>query len=221
MNAILMIVTSHDAINAERKTGLWFEEFATPYRVFREHGLKVVVASLKGGAAPIDPNSIPEDAAAWSEALTVLKTTVKLETVNPADFGAVFLPGGHGTMFDLPDEAVGRVVAQFADADKVVGAVCHGPAGLVGAIRANGQPVVAGKRMTGFTNAEESAANLTADMPFLLENKLRELGAEFIPSPNWNSHVEVDGKLVTGQNPQSSLETALSVIRVLDMVTEG
>lgn len=216
---ILMIVTSHDQINATRKTGLWFEEFAEPYRAFRQKGYDVTVASPKGGAAPIDPNSLPEtpDAAL----MAVIADTVGLQNIDLAAYDAVFLPGGHGTMFDLPDAQVGRAVGAFADAGKIIGAVCHGPAGLVGARRADGTPVVQGYRLTSFTNEEEAAAHLVEEMPFLLQTRLTELGAEFIPAPIWNDHVVVDRKLVTGQNPQSSQSTAEAVIQLLEQVAEN
>lgn len=217
---ILMIVTGHDHIQAGHPTGLWFEEFAAPYALFREHGYSVVAVTPNGGAAPIDPNSLPADTTDAAEALDVLKQTAALNSVTPSDFDAVFLPGGHGTMFDLPAESVGRVVGAFADAGKVVAAVCHGPAGLVGARRADSSPVVAGHQVTGFTNAEEDAAQLSALMPFLLQDKLTELGANFEAAPMWSDHVVVDRLLVTGQNPQSSRSTAEAVVRLLERVPQ-
>lgn len=216
---ILMIVTSHDQINATRKTGLWFEEFAEPYRAFRQKGYQVTVASPKGGTAPIDPNSLPENPD--PTLMAVIADTVRLENVTLTDCDAVFLPGGHGAMFDLPDAQVGRVIGAFADAGKVIGAVCHGPAGLVGAQRADGTPVVQGYRLTSFTNEEEAAAHLVDEMPFLLQTRLTELGAEFVASPMWNDHVVVDRNLVTGQNPQSSLSTAQAIIQLMEQVSEN
>lgn len=216
---ILMIVTSHDQINATRKTGLWFEEFAEPYRAFRQQGYEVTVASPKGGAAPIDPNSQPETPDATL--MAVIADTVRLENVNLAAYDAVFLPGGHGTMFDMPDEQVGRVIGAFADAGKVIGAVCHGPAGLVEARRVDGTPVVQGYRLTSFTNEEEAAAGLVEEMPFLLQTRLTELGAAFVAAPMWSDHVVVDRHLVTGQNPQSSQSTAEAIIRLLERVAES
>ncbi|MCU0498832.1 MAG: type 1 glutamine amidotransferase domain-containing protein [Anaerolineae bacterium] len=215
---ILMIVTSHDQINATRKTGLWFEEFAEPYRVFQEQGYQVTVASPKGGVAPIDPNSLPETPD--ETLMAVIQATTRLETLQPADYDAVFLPGGHGTMFDLPDDRVGRVIGLFADAGKVIGAVCHGPAGLVGARLANGTPIVQGYRLTSFTNEEEAAAHLVDEMPFLLQTRLVELGASFEGAPMWQDHVVVDRRLVTGQNPQSSLRTAQAVVGLLERIPD-
>jgi putative intracellular protease/amidase len=217
---ILFIVTSHDRIDADRATGLWFEEFAHPYEVFQKQGYRITVASPKGGKTPIDPSSTPAPDAVsqYAEAIRALENTLPLTSVNAADYDAVFMPGGHGTMFDLPTAQVGKIVGAFADADKIVAAVCHGPAGLVAAQRLNGQPVVAGHRVTGFTNDEEDAAQLSKVMPFLLQNKLAELGATFIPSPMWNDHVVVDGKLITGQNPQSGRSTADAVVTALNKI---
>jgi len=214
---ILMVVTNHDRIDSNHPTGLWFEEFAVPYQSFRKAGYAVTVASPKGGRAPIDPRSTPDpnQTEMYAEPLQALQNTRPLNNVKVEDYDAIFFPGGHGTMFDMPAEAVGRVVGQFADAGKVVGAVCHGPAALVTATRSDGTPVVKGHKVTGFTNEEERAVQLDQLVPFLLESRLRELGAEYVPSPLWNSHVVVDGKLITGQNPQSSASTAQAVIDAL------
>lgn len=214
---ILMIVTNHDQIDAEHPTGLWFEEFAVPYQLFREKGYVVTVASPKGGQTPIDPRSLPdtEQAEAHAEALQALKETQPLSSVNAENYDAVFFPGGHGTMYDLPSPEIGRIVSQFADAEKVVAAVCHGPAALVEAKNSDGTPLVQGRKVTGFTNAEEQAVELDKLMPFLLESRLRELGAEFDAASNWSDHVIVDGMLITGQNPQSSGSAAKAVIEAL------
>ncbi|QKT03940.1 type 1 glutamine amidotransferase domain-containing protein [Ectothiorhodospiraceae bacterium 2226] len=216
--SLLMVVTTHDRIDDSHPTGLWFEEFAAPYRLFRERGYRVTVASPRGGAAPIDPKSAPEDpdAPEARAALDALRDTRPLAELDPAAYDAVFFPGGHGTMYDLPNPTVGRVVAQFAAADKVVASVCHGPAALVDATLPDGTPLVRGRKITAFTDAEERAVELDQRMPFLLETRLRELGARFEPAPDWAEHVVVDGKLITGQNPQSSAAAAKAVIELLD-----
>lgn len=212
--AILIIVTSHDRIDANHPTGLWLEEFAIPYRLFRASGHQVTVASPKGGAAPIDPRSLEGDAG--GAALAALAETLPLNVITPGQFDAVFLPGGHGTMFDLPHNgAVSRIIEAMAAAGKLVAAVCHGPAGLIGATAGNGLPLVEGCRLTAFTNAEERAVELDKQMPFLLETRLKELGAEFIPAGLWEEHAIRDGWLITGQNPQSSAAVAELVIRAL------
>ncbi len=215
---ILMVLTSHDRIDAQHATGLWLEEFAVPYLEFSAQGCAIDVASIRGGRVPVDPRSAPnaDQQRQWEIALRTLNSTLVIGSVKADDYDAVFLPGGHGTMFDLPLSAdLKNVLDDFARADKVIAAVCHGPAGLVGVTRPDGKPLVAGKRVAGFTNDEERAAGLEAAMPFLLETKLRELGANFVVKPNWSDHVEQDGALVTGQNPQSSKSAARAVIALL------
>lgn len=215
---ILMVVTSHDKIDEQHRTGLWLEEFAVPYLEFRKAGYEVTVASTKGGATPIDPNSkpSPEQEQAWVEARQVLQNTLPLAQVDAAPYDAIFLPGGHGTMFDLPDNAtLQQILSSYQQEGKIIAAVCHGPAGFVNVRRRDGQPLVAGRRITAFTDAEEREVKLDRAVPFLLESKLREEGAEMIVAPNWADHTEEDGNLITGQNPQSSGSAARAVIRAL------
>lgn len=214
---VLMVVTSADKIDDTLQTGLWLSEFAEPYTEFVASGYSVAVASIKGGSAPIDPRSLDdENQKKWADAIALLKNTVPITNVQADGFDAVFLPGGHGTMFDLPSNTtLQTLIRQFAEAGKVVAAVCHGPAGLVGVTMTNGQPLVKGKRVTGFTNEEERAVKLDDKVPFLLEDRLRELGADFIKKPLWSDHVERDGNLITGQNPQSGISTAKAVIEAL------
>lgn len=215
---ILIIVTSHDRIEADHPTGLWFEEFAVPHGRFKSAGFDVTVASPLGGAAPVDPRSEPKEDARkmWADARRVLQNTVPIPTVNAADFDALFLPGGHGTMFDLPQNAVLReMIGEMAASGKIISAVCHGPAAFAGVTLRDGTPMVAGKTMTSFTDDEERAAGLDGKMPFMLETRMRELGARFVPRPNWSDHVECDGNLITGQNPQSSESVAAAVMAAL------
>jgi len=214
----ILMVTSHDRIDKDHPTGLWFEEFAVPYGLFRQQGYDITVASPRGGAVPIDPRSGPKDRDTpdTRAALAALAGTARLEAEASKPYDAIFFPGGHGTMYDLPDNPeVSRLVGRFADEGKVVASVCHGPACFVGARRQDGAPVVQGKRLTAFTNAEESAVELDKFMPFLLESRLRDLGARFEVADKWADHVVVDGRLVTGQNPQSSGSAAREVIRLL------
>ncbi|GCE28497.1 hypothetical protein KDA_39810 [Dictyobacter alpinus] len=216
---VLIVVTSHDRIDADHPTGLWFEEFATPYQEFIKQGFEVVVASPRGGNIPIDPTSEPsaEEAQKASQAREVLRNTLPIsEIASSAGFDAIFLPGGHGTMFDLPDNTkLQQLLSEFAGENKVVAAVCHGPAGFVNARLANGTPLVAGKTITAFTDDEEREVKLDHAVPFLLESRLRELGGQLIVKPNWADHVERDGNLITGQNPQSSASVAKAVIAAL------
>lgn len=221
-NSVLIVVTSHDRIDAEHATGLWLEEFAVPYLEFRRGGLQVTVASPQGGATPLDPNSspTPEQAQEWAEAREALRDTLPLGQVSLDVYDVVFLPGGHGTMFDLPDNTrLQQLIGGMAEAGKIVAAVCHGPAGLVNVQLSDGSPLVAGKRLTAFTDAEEREVKLDQQMPFLLETRLRQLGADFIASGNWQEHTVTDGNLVTGQNPQSSRSTAQAVLKLLQQNT--
>lgn len=217
--SILIIVTSTHEIAAGEKTGLWLEEFAVPFELFTRQNYRITVASSTGGKAPIDPRSVAQDQpqTEWAQACQALENTIAFSAVQSDDFDAVFIPGGHGTMFDFPDDRqLHTILRTFAEQDKVIAAMCHGPAGLVGVTLSDGSPLVAGKSLTSFTNDEETAAGFDKRMPFLLETRLRELGANFVGKPNWSNHVEADGKLVTGQNPQSSRDTALAVIELLN-----
>lgn len=215
---VLMVVTSHGVIDATHPTGLWLEEFAVPYVAFRRAGLNIIIASPRGGSAPIDPSSqvTGEQALAWAEASQALETTQPLAQVS-GEFDAIFLPGGHGTMFDFPDNPhLQSLIAQIWEAGGIVAAVCHGPAGLVNVVDAEDVPLVAGKTLTAFTNSEERELHLAAKMPFLLETQLRDLGAYFEEKPHWQDHTVRDGRLVTGQNPQSSGSCALAVVALLE-----
>jgi putative intracellular protease/amidase len=217
MSKILIVVTGHAHIDEAHPTGLWFEEFAIPFAAFRQAGFDVVTASPHGGKAPVDPRSL-ENAAPNPEATAALEQTMTLrETGDVFLYDAVFLPGGHGTMFDLAkNEPLKALLSEFDAQGKVVASVCHGPAAFVDAIRA-AQPrtLVEGRTITCFTDAEERATGLDALMPFLLASKLREQGANVIEAADWSEHVEIDGHWITGQNPQSSSRTAQAVIEAL------
>ncbi|MBX7098715.1 MAG: type 1 glutamine amidotransferase domain-containing protein [Myxococcaceae bacterium] len=216
---ILIVVTSHAVLGSSgMKTGLWLEEVAVPYQVFRAAGAQVDLASPLGGPAPVDPKSEKEPSAetkaflADTAAVEKLKHTLPLGEVK-GGYDAVFVAGGHGTMWDLPTSAdVARVLSEAWKAGKVVAAVCHGPAGLVGVKDAAGQPIVKGRRFTAFSNEEEAAVGLTKVVPFLLETRLAELGGTYERGPNWASHAVRDGRLVTGQNPASSKAAAQEVL---------
>lgn len=221
---ILMVLTSHDQLgDTGKKTGFWLEEFATPYYAFLDAGAKITVASPKGGQPPLDPKSdtpdgqtettkrFKKDAAAQA----VLATTAKLADVRAEDHDAIFYPGGHGPMWDLAEDARSiALIEAFYGAGKPVAAVCHGPAVLHRAV-SRGEPIVKGKRVTGFTNTEEEAVQLTKIVPFLVEDELKRLGGLYEKAGDFQSFAITDGHLVTGQNPASSTAVAQHVLKLL------
>jgi putative intracellular protease/amidase len=215
---ILIITTSHATLGAGDPTGIWLEELTTPYYAFVDQGAQVTVASIDGGAIPIDPRSlrpIGENDASVERYLkddslqSKVNLTVRFTAEMAKDYDAVFLPGGHGTIWDYPEsQALAETVVKYLNAGRVVTAVCHGPAGLVSARLANGKAAIAGRKVTGFTNSEERAAGLDDEVPFLLETRLRELGANYVRGPDFKPFAVRDGNLVTGQNPASAGEVA-------------
>jgi putative intracellular protease/amidase len=221
---ILMVLTSHDTLgNTGRKTGFWLEEFAAPYYVFTDAGADVTLASPKGGQPPIDPKS--DDPANQTSAMTrfkddpaaqkVLANTVKLTEVSAGDFDTVFYSGGHGRMWDLAEDPTSiALIEAFYNAGKPVAAVCHAP-GALRKVKYQGEPLVKGKRVTGFTNTEEAAVELTHIVPFLVEDELKRLGGLFEKTDDWLPFAVVDGRLVTGQNPASSTTGATELLRLL------
>ncbi|MFY4775429.1 type 1 glutamine amidotransferase domain-containing protein [Metabacillus sp. RGM 3146] len=218
MKKVLMVLTNASKIDEKHETGLWLSEFAEPYNEFKKRGFAVTAASPEGGKIPIDQNSvednIPDD---FDEAIGVLQNTEVLSTINVNDFNGIFLPGGHGTMFDLPDnQPLKNALKHFAENNKVIGAVCHGPAGFVNTKLSNGKWLVDGVNMTGFTNEEEQQTGLAPMMPFLLESLLRAQGAKFEGAAAYSDHVVADGRFITGQNPQSSQSAAESFADALN-----
>lgn len=226
---VLIVTTSHAELgNTGHRTGVWLEELAAPYYALREAGAEVTVASIKGGEIPFDPRStgeeqsdvpVPETARRFLAdpgAMAAAKDSPSIDEVDAASFDAIFLPGGHGAMWDMPGNAtLAQTVGSLFDAGKIVSAVCHGPAGLVSAKRRDGRPVVDGKRVNCFTNAEEEAVGLTDVVPFLLETRLRELGGRFEGASDWQPFAVGDRNLITGQNPMSSELVARNVIEAL------
>jgi putative intracellular protease/amidase len=222
---VLIVLTSHDRLgDTGKKTGFWLEEFAAPYYVLKDAGVELTLASPKGGQPPLDPKSdLPEnqtettkrfraDAAAQAQ----LANTKKLADVSADDFGAVFYPGGHGPMWDMPDNATSiALIEAFVKADKPVGAVCHAPVAFVNVRGKDGEYLVKGKRVTGFTNTEEAAVGLDHIVPFLLEDRLKERGGVYSKSADFAPYVQVDGLLVTGQNPASSGPGAEALLKLL------
>jgi putative intracellular protease/amidase len=221
---ILMVLTSHDTLgNTGRKTGFWLEEFAAPYFTFRDAGVELTLASPKGGQPPIDPKSdLPEnqtDAMARFKqdgtAKKALAHTVKLGDMRATDFDTIFYVGGHGPLWDLADNPDSiKLIEDFYNAGKPVAAVCHAP-GVLRKVRYQGDPLVKGKRVTGFANSEEEAVQLTKVVPFLVEDELKRLGGLYEKAPDWQSFSIVDGRLVTGQNPASSTAAAKALLKLL------
>ena len=218
MPNVLMVLTSHDRLgNTGHPTGFWVEEFAAPYYVLADAGVTLTLASPAGGQPPVDPKSaLPEfqtDATRRFDADPALKArlagTVRLAGLKADDFDAVFYPGGHGPLWDLatdPDSVA--LIEDFVRQGKPVAAVCHAPAVLLRTRTAEGQPLVAGRQVTGFSNSGEDAVGLSAVVPFLLETALRAEGADYRKGPDWGSFVVEDGLLITGQNPASSASAA-------------
>lgn len=219
MKKILIAVTSCKTTPKGKPTGIWLEEYTVPYKLFKNEGYEIDVASIKGGEAPIDPRSVSsnEQSTQWSGALDDLKSTRKLSELNPDDYDAVFFPGGHGTMFDLPnDPSIKNLLLKLHEKNKVIAAVCHGPACFIGVTSKDGSFLIAGRSITGFTNEEEVAAEQDKNMPFLLEDELLKNDANYIKASKWSDHVEVDGNIITGQNPQSSKSVANAIIKNLN-----
>ena len=223
--SVLMILTSHDQLgNTGKKTGFWLEEFAAPYYAFRDAGVAITLASPKGGQPPLDPKSDePANQTHDTDRFrtdtddqAALGSTLKLSTLQAADYDAVFYVGGHGPLWDLAEDAysIALIETMYA-AGKPVAAVCHGPGVLRHPRRADGQPLVAGKKVTGFTNSEEAAVQLTDVVPFLVEDELKRLGGQYSQLADWQPYAVVDGNLVTGQNPASSVVVAQAVLKLL------
>lgn len=225
MKKILMVLTSHDRLgDTGLKTGFWLEEFAAPYYVFKDAGHAITLASPAGGQPPLDPKSdepaFQTEAThrfrADADAVHRLANTKRLADVIPADFDAVFYPGGHGPLWDLADDSHSiALIEATLDAGKPLGAVCHAPGVLRHAKQADGTPLVRDRRVTGFTNSEEDAVQLTQIVPFLVEDMLKANGAQYSSGPDWQPNAVVDGLLITGQNPASSELVARKLLEAL------
>lgn len=223
---VLMVLTSHDQLgNTGKKTGFWLEELAAPYYAFKDAGADITLASPKGGEPPLDPKSDDPDAQtedttrfkADVDAVAALGNTAKLADIDPSGFDAVFYPGGHGPLWDLAEDkdSIALIEATLA-AGKPVAAVCHAPAVLRHVKGSDGQPLVKGKQVTGFTNTEEDAVGLTEVVPFLVEDMLKANGGQYSRGDDWASYVQTDGLLVTGQNPASSADTAKALLALVE-----
>jgi putative intracellular protease/amidase len=222
---ILMVLTSHSELgNTGKKTGFWLEELAAPYYAFHDAGAEITLASPKGGQPPLDPKSDEPDSQTKaterfkkdSIAQHALGTTRILSQVVASDFDAVFYPGGHGPLWDLAEDrqSIALIESAYA-AGKPVALVCHAPGVLRNVKTADGSPLVKGKQVTGFSDTEEEAVQLSKVVPFLVEDELKRLGGLYAKGPDWSSFVKVDGNLITGQNPASSVEAAQEELAML------
>jgi putative intracellular protease/amidase len=223
---ILIVVTSHAMVgDTGRPTGVWLEELSTPYYAFIDAGAQVTLASTAGGNVPVDPHSLeaggenPSSVKRFLQdpvAMAALNDSRRVDSLSDDDYAAVFLPGGHGTMWDLPvSVALAHLLTTAWQQGKVLAAVCHGPAGLVNVKDVNGQPLLEGRRVSAFSNTEEDAAGLSQAVPFMLESRLRELGAHYERAADFRPFALRDGRLVTGQNPASSAAVAQLVLQAI------
>lgn len=222
---VLMVLTSNGRLgNTGQKTGLWLEELAVPYYVFKSNDIQVTLASPAGGRPPIDPKSEEPEAQSEAsrrfmedaEARQQFDNTLRLDTIFPEDFDAIFYPGGHGPLWDLAeDDNSISLIESFFMREKPIGCVCHGPAVLLHAKGPGGFPLVKGRRVTGFTNREENWVKLSEVVPFTIEDMLSNRGGIYSKGDAWKSHIEVDGNLVTGQNPASSKAAAEALVELL------
>jgi putative intracellular protease/amidase len=222
---VLIVLTSHDQLgDTGDKTGFWLEEFAAPYYRLRDAGADITLASPKGGQPPLDPKSSQPDFQTSatrrfdddSAAQKALASTVKLATLSANDFDAVFFPGGHGPLWDLASDRKSiALIEAFVAQNKPVAAVCHASAVLNEVRTPADEPLVAGRRVTGFSNSEEDAVGLTKVVPFLVEDRLKELGATYESTEDWAPLAVVDGRLITGQNPASSEKVAEALLQAL------
>ena len=223
---VLIVLTSHDQLgNTGEKTGFWLEEFAAPYYRLLDAGVELTLASPAGGQPPLDPNSSQPDAQtdatrrfdSDSAAQATLGSTHQLKDMDVAQFDAVFYPGGHGPLWDLYEDSDSiALIENFVVAQKPVAAVCHAPAVFLKVKGSDSEPLVKGKKVTCFTNSEEAAVGLTDVVPYLLQDRLVELGGDFSQVDDWHPHVVVDGLLITGQNPASSEAVADALLEQLN-----
>jgi len=222
---ILFIATSHEKMgDTGNKTGVWLEELATPYYIFKDAGIEVTIASPNGGQVPVDPRSLSIMMATSKtkrflkdpEAMNSLSHSILLEGIRADDFDGAFVPGGHGPLWDIADnKTVKQLLEAFFNESKVIGAVCHGVAALLSLQNDKGELVIKGKQITGFSNSEEESGGLVGIVPFLLETELLSHGALYTKGPNYIGFVAVDGNIVTGQNPASSDGVAKKMVALV------
>lgn len=219
----LFVLTSHGELgDTGEKTGFHFQEMSDPYYILQEHGIEVDLASIKGGEPPADPKSEKDKAESVQrfqkdkDAMAKLQATKKIDQINISDYAGIYLPGGHGTMWDFPDnKALQKAIEQAWADKKVVAAVCHGPAGFVNVKDKEGNPFFKNRRINSFTDAEEQAAKKDKIVPFLLQSKLKNLGGLFETTDPGQAIVVEDSNLITGQNPPSAALVANGILRTL------
>ena len=219
---ILMILTSHDKLgNTDEKTGLWIEEFAAPYYTFIDAGFDVTLASPLGGQPPIDPKSELADFQTLftqrfdndTTTQSIFAATTELSTLTADDYDAIFYPGGHGPLWDLTDNVESiQLIEQFLAQNKPVASVCHAATVLLNIKNEQGEFAIKGKKITGFSNSEEDAVQLSEVVPFLLEDEIKNRGANYSKGDDWASYVVQDGLFISGQNPASSELSAHKLI---------
>ncbi len=217
----LFVLTSHDQLGETgEKTGFHFDEMAQPYYILQDHGFVVDIASIKGGEPPAAPmKEQPESVVRFrndKEAMKKLKGSKKIDAVDIKHYEGIYLPGGHGAMWDFPEsEELQKVVEEAWVRGEIVAAVCHGPAGLVNARDEEGEPIVKDRCVNCFTNAEEEEVKKEKIVPFLLESRLRELGGLFVSEQPFQGILVQEGTLIMGQNPKSSGLVANAILRAL------
>jgi putative intracellular protease/amidase len=222
---ILIVLTSHSQLGTtNEKTGFWIEEFAAPYYIFKEAGAEIILASPQGGQPPIDPKSDTHENQTEAtirykkdhDLLDLMANTIKLENISSDDFDAIFYPGGHGSLWDLnADKNSIELLEEFWDAKKPIATVCHAPSVLLNVKDEDGNFIVKGKKVTGFSNTEEIAVKLDKIVPFSLEDELKNIGGIYSKKEDWASYVVKDGLLITGQNPASSVAVANELLAIL------
>jgi len=210
LGKILMLVTSHAALGDTGKaTGVYLPELADAHQIFEQAGHQVEVASPQGGQAPVDPGGLTEN---LLPTLRLLEHTLPFHQIRAGEYNAYMLVGGHGVMWDFPtDHTLATLLEEVWNNGGILAAVCHGSAGLLSLTTADGYPLVEGKQVTGFSNVEEEALGLSQVVPFLLEDALKRRGAHYSSAPTWQAHLEMDGNLITGQNPASARKVAEAV----------
>ena len=214
---VLFVLTSINQFPDGTETGLWLEEAAEPFNILTKEGIVVDVASVKGGKVNLDPNSTSDEALNhYVKFVSHLNNTASIDDINVDDYDAIYLPGGHGTVFDFANNnMLAEILIHFRNHDKIISSVCHGPSAFVGVKDSNGKYLVDGIKLTSFTDSEEKSMGFENKVPFLTQSKLEEQGAHFVAQDDFTSHLEEDSKFISGQNPQSSKVVGKAILNEL------